>query len=133
MATSSDSAAFELAWSAKYTSTYPLDHRPLTVCLHLKEGRQQSPSIPDPNRQEQSVNPIQDDRQSRKRKNPSTDSVKSRRRNKPTRIWAPSSARSRGPSTKVDSSTTTTSEEGEWNLKDGNDIIQQSLRAMQQE
>ena len=42
METSSDSAAYELTWSAKYTSTYPLDHSPLMICLQLKEGRQQA-------------------------------------------------------------------------------------------
>ena len=130
METSSDSAAYELTWSAKYTSTYPLDHRPLTVCLQLKEGRHQAPSTPGHNGQDQDI--IQEDRKSRKRKNDSKGNVKSRQRNKPTRIWAPAAVRSRGTSIKADSSTTTPEEE-QWDMQDGNDIVQQSLRAMQQE
>ena len=66
METSSDSAAYELKWSAKYTSTYPLDHRPLMVCLQLKEGRQQASSNPRHNEQDLCI--IQEDRKSRKRK-----------------------------------------------------------------
>ena len=131
METSSDSAAYELTWSAKYTSTYPLDHRPLMVCLQLKEGRQQAPSTPGHDGQ-QGQGIIQEDRKSRKRKNDSAGNVKSRQHNKPTRIWAPAAVRSRGTSLKADSSTTTTEEE-QWDLQDGDDIVQQSLWAMQQE
>ena len=78
METSSDSAAYELSWSAKYTSTYPLDHRPLMVSLQLKGGRQQALSNPGHDGQDQGI--IQEDRKSRKRKNDSAGNVKSRQR-----------------------------------------------------
>ena len=130
METSSDSAVYKLTWSAKYTSTYSLDHRPLTVCLQLKEGRQQTLSTPGHNEQDQGI--IQEDRKSRNRKKDSVGNVKSRQRIKPTRIWAPATVRSRGNSVKADSSAITTEEE-QWDLQDGDDIVQQSLRAMLQE
>ena len=100
------------------------------VCLQLKGGRQQAQSTPGHNGQDQGI--IQEDRKTRKRKNYSAGNVKSRQRNKPTRIWAPAAVRSRGTSVKADSSTTTTKED-QWDLQDGDDIVQQSLRAMQQE
>ena len=100
------------------------------VCLQLKEGRQQAQSTPGHNGQDQGI--IQEDRKTRKRKNDSAGNVKSRQRNKPTRIWAPAAVRSRGTSVKADSSTSTT-EEDQWDMQDGDDIVQQSLQAMQQE
>ena len=131
METSLDSAVYELTWSAKYTSAYPLDHRPLMVCLQLKEGRQQAPSTPGHDGQ-QGQGIIQENRKSRKRKNDAAENVKSPQRNKPTRIWAPAAVRSRGTSVKADSSTTMTEEE-HWDLQDGDYIVKQSLRAMQRE
>ena len=131
METSSDNAAYELTWSAKYTSSNPLDHRPLTVCLQLKEGRQHPQPNAGHNDHDQDI--IRDDRKSKKRKNNEPmGSIKSRPRNKPSRIWTPSVVRARGTAAKADSSTAA-AEDAQWDLRNGDDIVQQSLRAMQQE
>ena len=132
METSLDSppnATYELAWSAKYTSTTPLEQSPLVISLQLREGRHQADAGP-PN--DRTPRTGLEEPRDRKRKCGPPRKVKSRPRARTSRTWAPSVTISRGSNTS-DTPNALESEE-QWDLQPGNDdIVQQSLRTMHQE
>lgn len=132
METSLDStpnASYELAWSAKYTAMVPLDQSPVVISVQLREGRHQPDTGPSEDRT-QRTGPAEP--MNRKRKCGTPRKVKTRPRARTSRIWTPSTTRSRGSNT-TDTPTALESEE-QWNLQNGNDdIVQQSLRTMHQE